>query len=144
MYNEWLDEGFARPTARRTRETFEIAATCQLVITDDKAATYEAMRPFLALYIGGMGAKEQNFHKTLFDRMGYQAVADRIQELYLDGRKEEATALVPDELVEEVTIVGDPDEVRAGVRRWEEAGVTMLILTLRTPDEVRRVAEVVL
>jgi F420-dependent oxidoreductase-like protein len=144
MYNEWLDEGFARPTARRTRETFEIAATCQLVITDDKAATYEEMRPFLALYIGGMGAKEQNFHKTLFDRMGYQEVADRIQELYLAGRKDEASALVPDELVEEVTIVGGPDEVRAGVRRWEEAGVTMLILTLRTPEEVRRVAEVVL
>jgi F420-dependent oxidoreductase-like protein len=144
MYNEWLDEGFARPTARRTRETFEIAATCQLVVTDDKAATYEEMRPFLALYIGGMGAKEQNFHKTLFDRMGYQDVADRIQELYLAGRKDEATALVPDELVEEVTIVGNADEVRAGVRRWEEAGVTMLILTLRTPEEVRRVAEVAL
>lgn len=144
MYNEWLDEGFARPTARRTRETFEIAATCQLVITDDKAATYAEMRPFLALYIGGMGAKEQNFHKTLFDRMGYQDVADRIQELYLAGRKDEATALVPDELVEEVTIVGNADEVRAGVRRWEEAGVTMLILTLRSPEEVRRVAEVAL
>jgi alkanesulfonate monooxygenase SsuD/methylene tetrahydromethanopterin reductase-like flavin-dependent oxidoreductase (luciferase family) len=114
------------------------------VVTDDKAATYDAMRPWLALYIGGMGAKEVNFHKLVFERMGYRDVADRIQQLYLEGRKDEAAALVPDELVAEVTIVGDEDEVREGVRRWEEAGVTMLILTLNSPDEVRRMADVVL
>ena len=147
MYHGWLDEGFARAGARRTRETFEIAATTQLVITDGPegtAATYDAMRPYLALYIGGMGAKEQNFHKTVFERMGYADVADEIQELFLAGRKDEATALVPDELIAETTIVGEEDEVRAAVRRWEEAGVTMLVLTLRSPEEVRRVAEVVL
>jgi F420-dependent oxidoreductase-like protein len=147
MYREWLDEGFARPGARRTRESFEIAATCQLALVGgeaEKRETYDAIRPFLALYIGGMGAKEQNFHKALFERMGYQDVADEIQALYLAGRKDQAAALVPDALVEEVTIIGDADEVRAGVRRWEEAGVTMLILTLRTPQEVREVAEVVL
>ena len=144
MYHGWLDEGFARPAARRTRETFEIAATTQLVITDDKPATLDAMRPWMALYIGGMGAKEQNFHKTVFERMGYQDVADEIQELYLAGRKDEATAKVPDELIEETNIVGDVDEVRAGVKRWEDAGVTMLVLTLRTPEEVRQVADAVL
>ena len=144
MYHGWLDEGFARPTARRTKETFEIAATTQLVITDDKAATLDAMRPWMALYIGGMGAKEQNFHKTVFERMGYQEVADEIQALYLEGRKDEATARVPDELIEETNIVGDIDEVRDGVKRWEDAGVTMLVLTLRTPDEIRQVAEAVL
>jgi alkanesulfonate monooxygenase SsuD/methylene tetrahydromethanopterin reductase-like flavin-dependent oxidoreductase (luciferase family) len=98
----------------------------------------------MALYIGGMGAKEQNFHKTVFERMGYQDVADEVQELYLAGRKDEATAKVPDELIEETNIVGDVDEVRAGVKRWEDAGVTMLVLTLRTPDEVRQVADAVL
>jgi F420-dependent oxidoreductase-like protein len=144
MYQGWLDEGFARPGARRTKETFEIAATCQLIVTDDKVAAYDAMRPWMALYIGGMGAKEQNFHKTVFERMGYQEVADKIQELYLEGRKDEAAALVPDELIAEVTIIGDRDEVREQVRRWEEAGVTMLVLTLRSPEEVRQVAEVVL
>jgi F420-dependent oxidoreductase-like protein len=144
MYRGWLDEGFARPGARRTKETFEIAATTQLVITDDKAAALDAMRPWMALYIGGMGAKEQNFHKTVFERMGYQDVADEIQELYLAGRKDEATAKVPDELIEETNIVGDADEVRSGVKRWEDAGVTMLVLTLRTPEEVRQVADAVL
>ena len=144
MYHGWLDEGFARQGARRTRESFEVAATTQLVITDDKAVTYDAMRPYLALYVGGMGAKEQNFHKTVFARMGYQQVADQVQELYLAGKKEQATALVPDELVDETTIVGDVAEVRDKVRRWEDAGVTMLVLTLRSPEEVRQVAEAVL
>jgi F420-dependent oxidoreductase-like protein len=144
MYWSWLEEGFARPGARRTRETFDVAATCHLVLTDDKAAAYDAMRPWLALYIGGMGAKEQNFHKLVFERMGYEVVANSIQELYLQGRKDEAAALVPDELIAEVTIIGDRDEVRAGVKRWEEAGVTMLILNLGTAEEIRRVAEVVL
>jgi len=147
MYHGWLDEGFARPGARRTKETFEIAATTQLVLTNDKTETrqaYDAMRPWIALYIGGMGAKEQNFHKAVFERMGYQDVVAKIQEHYLAGRKDEAAALVPDELVSEITIIGDADDVRAGVRRWEEAGVTMLVLTLHSPEEVRRVAEVVL
>ena len=143
-YRSWLDEGFSRPGARRTAADFDIAATCQVIVTDDKPAAYDAMRPWLALYIGGMGAKEQNFHKLVFERMGYADVADRIQELYLAGRKDEAAALVPDELVAEVTIIGDADEVRAGVRRWEDAGVTMLILTLGSVDEVRRIADVVL
>ncbi len=144
MYHGWLDEGFARPGARRTRETFTIAATAQLVVTDDKPATYDAMRPWMALYIGGMGAKEQNFHKSVFERMGYADVADQVQEHYLAGRKNEAAALVPDELISEITIVGDAAEVRDGVQRWADAGVDMLILTLRSPEEVRRVAEVVL
>ena len=143
MYWSWLAEGFARPGARRTKEDFEIAATCQLVITHDKAAAYDALRPWLALYIGGMGAKEQNFHKLVFERMGYQDVADEIQGLYLEGRKDLAAALVPDELIAEVTIIGTESDVRAGVRRWADAGVTMLVLSLSSPEEVRRVAEVV-
>lgn len=147
MYHGWLDEGFAKPGARRTKETFEIAATTQLVITPDddaKAATYEAMRPWIALYMGGMGAKEQNFHKTVFERMGYEDVAARIQEHYLAGRKDEAAALVPDELIAEITIIGTAEQVREDIKRWEAAGVTMLVLSLKSPEEVRQVAEVVL
>ncbi len=144
MYWSWLDEGFARPDARRTRGDFDIAATVQLVVTDDKQAAYDAMRPWLALYIGGMGAKEQNFHKAVFERMGYVEEAARIQELYLEGSKDEAAALVPDELVAEVTIIGNRDEVREQVARWADAGVTMLVLTLRSAEEIRQAADVVL
>ena len=144
MYRPWLDEGFARPTARRTREDFEIAATCHLQVTDDPGPVIEAMKPFVALYMGGMGAKDQNFHKQVFERMGYADVAGRVQELYLAGRKDEATAAVPDELVDALHIIGDKGKVRERVAEWEESGVTSLLLTCRSPEEVREVAEVVL
>ena len=141
MYQPWLDEGFARPGARRTREDFEIASTCHLQVTDDPGPVLDALRPSLSLYMGGMGAKEQNFHKQVFERMGYAELADRVQELYLEGRKNEATALVPDELVDQLHIVGDAAKVRDRVQEWEESGVTTLLLSLRSAAEVRSVAE---
>ncbi len=146
MYQPWLDEGFARPGARHTRETFEIAATCNLTVTADngpaKQAVIDAMKPFVSLYMGGMGAKEQNFHKNVFERMGYGALADEVQELYLTGQKDRATALIPDELVDDMHIIGDAGYVRERVAEWEETGVSTLLLSLRSADEVRHVAEV--
>lgn len=144
MYNKWLDEGFARPGARRTREDFEIAATCQVVVTDDKAATIAAQKPIMALYIGGMGAPELNFHAQVYRRMGYDAVVDEVTELFRSGRKDEAAAAIPDEMVTETMIIGTRDEVREGVRRWEDAGVTMLLVACHDADHVRSLADVVL
>ncbi|MGU3586616.1 LLM class F420-dependent oxidoreductase [Rhodococcus sp. C26F] len=144
MYDEWLDEGFARPGARRTREDFEIAATCQVVVTDDRAATIAAMKPVTALYVGGMGAPELNFHAQVYRRMGYDAVVEEVTALFRAGRKDEAAAAIPDEMITETMIVGNADEVREGVKRWEEAGVTMLLVGCRDVDQVRTIADVVL
>ncbi|WP_300677746.1 LLM class F420-dependent oxidoreductase [Nocardioides sp.] len=147
MYQPWLDEGFARPGARRTRETFEIAATCHLQIVADaaeKQQVMDQMKHFVALYMGGMGAKDANFHKEVFTRMGYGELADTVQELYLGGRKGEAVALIPDELVDDMHIIGTVGEVREKLAQWEETGVTTLLLSLRSADEVRAVAEAVL
>ena len=114
-YQPWLTEGFARPGARRTREEFEIAATCYLRITEDngpaKQAVIDALKPFVSLYMGGMGAKEQNFHKNVFERMGYGQLSDEVQQFYLAGEKERAAGLIPDELVNDLHIVGDPGYV---------------------------------
>jgi F420-dependent oxidoreductase-like protein len=143
MYQPWLDEGFARAGARRTRETFEIAATCHLQITDDPQAVIDAMKPVTALYMGGMGAKEQNFHKNVFERMGYADITDRVQELFLAGKRDEAAALIPDKLVDDMHIIGDAARVRDKVAAWEESGVTTLLLSCHSADEVRQVAEVV-
>jgi F420-dependent oxidoreductase-like protein len=146
MYQPWLDEGFGREGARRTRADFEIAATCHLEITADngpaKQAVVDALKPSVSLYMGGMGAKEQNFHKAVFERMGHADLADEVQRLYLSGEKDRATALIPDELVEDMHIIGDEDYVRERVAEWEDTGVTTLLLSLRTPADVRRVAEV--
>jgi F420-dependent oxidoreductase-like protein len=146
MYQPWLDEGFAREGARRTREDFEIAATCHLQITrseEERRGVIDALKPSIALYMGGMGAKEQNFHKNVFDRMGYDAITDQVQELFLAGQRDEATALIPDDLVEEMHIVGDVGYVRERAAAWEETGVSTLLLSCRTPDEARLIAETI-
>jgi F420-dependent oxidoreductase-like protein len=145
MYDPWLAEGFARPGARRRRDDFEIAATCHVQIvsgSEEKQAVIDGMKPIVALYMGGMGAKDQNFHKMVFERMGYEAVAQKVQELYLEGRKDDATALIPDDLVDDMHIIGTEGEVRERAAAWAETGVTTLLLSCRSPEEVRRIAEV--
>jgi F420-dependent oxidoreductase-like protein len=145
MYRPWLDEGFARPGARRTRADFEIAATCHVQIVsgaEERAAVINAMKPIVSLYMGGMGAKDQNFHKQVFERMGYADLAGQVQRLYLDGRKDEATALIPDALVDDMHIIGTASEVKERAAQWEETGVTTLLLSCRSADEVNTIAEV--
>jgi alkanesulfonate monooxygenase SsuD/methylene tetrahydromethanopterin reductase-like flavin-dependent oxidoreductase (luciferase family) len=145
MYRPWLDEGFARPGARRSRDDFEIAATCHLQIVEnaaEKQTVIDAMKPFVALYMGGMGAQEQNFHKNVFERMGYGELADEVQRLYLAGEKDRASSLVPDDLVDDMHIVGTAGEVRERVAEWEETGVTTLMLSLASPADIHHVAEV--
>jgi len=144
MYRPWLDEGFARPGARRTRDDFEIAATCHLQVVqnaEEKQLVLDAIKPSVSLYMGGMGAKDANFHNAVFVRMGYEDLAAEVQRLYLNGEKEQATALIPDELVDDMHIVGTAGEVKERVAQWEETGVTTLLLSARSADEIRSVAE---
>ncbi|MFJ4656564.1 LLM class F420-dependent oxidoreductase [Nocardia sp. NPDC088792] len=138
MYNEWLDEGFSRPGARRSREDFEIAATAQVILTDDPKAALDRLRPFSALYIGGMGAEELNFHAEVYRRMGYGAEVDEITRLFRAGKKEEAAAAVPDQLILDTTIIGDEDHVREQLKVWEKAGVTMMLVGVHDAEQFER------
>lgn len=145
MYQPWLDEGFAREGARRTRDDFEIAATCHVqIVTDttEKQQVIDGMKPIVALYMGGMGAKEQNFHKQVFERMGYADLSDQVQSLYLEGKKDEATALIPDGLVDDMHMIGTAAEVRDRAAEWEATGVTTLLLSCRSVEELNAIAEV--
>ncbi|MDZ4264754.1 MAG: LLM class F420-dependent oxidoreductase [Mycobacterium sp.] len=143
MYNEWLDEGFARPGARRTRETFEICATAQVVVTDDRPAIMELMKPHLALYMGGMGAEDTNFHADVYRRMGYAEVVDDVTKLFRSDRKDEAAKVIPDELVDDSAIVGDLAYVQEQIKAWETAGVTMMVVGARSPEQIRDLAGLV-
>ena len=143
MYNEWLDEGFARPGARRTRETFEICATAQVVITADRPGVMELMKPHLALYMGGMGAEDTNFHADVYRRMGYSEVVDDVTALFRSNRKDEAAKVIPDELVDDSAIVGDLDYVREQIKAWEASGVTMMVIGARSPEQIRELATLV-
>jgi F420-dependent oxidoreductase-like protein len=143
MYNEWLDEGFSRPGARRNRETFEICATAQVVVTDDRPAVMELMKPHLALYVGGMGAEGTNFHADVYRRMGYSEVVDDVTRLFRSDRKDEAAKAIPDELVDDSAIVGDLDFVREQIKLWEAAGVTMMVIGARSTEQIRDLAALV-
>ncbi|MDF2581799.1 MAG: oxidoreductase [Mycobacterium sp.] len=143
MYNEWLDEGFARPGARHTRETFEICATAQVVVTDDRPAIMELMKPHLALYMGGMGAEDTNFHADVYRRMGYSEVVDDVTKLFRSDRKDEAAKVIPDELVDDSAIVGDLDYVKEQIVAWEAAGVTMMVVGARSSEQIKDLAALV-
>ncbi|WP_124713063.1 LLM class F420-dependent oxidoreductase [Mycolicibacterium nivoides] len=143
MYNEWLDEGFARPGARNTRETFEICATAQVVVTDDRPAIMELMKPHLALYMGGMGAEDTNFHADVYRRMGYAEVVDDVTKLFRGGRKDEAAKVIPDELVDDSAIVGNLDYVKEQIKAWEASGVTMMVVGARSVEQIKDLAALV-
>lgn len=141
FYREALAEGFARPGARHGFDDFEVAATVPVIFHDDVQQAADFMRPVLALYIGGMGAREVNFHANVYARMGYEAEIKQIQDLYLEGKKDEAAALVPQKLIEETALIGPKEKVRDDLAMWEESAVTTILLygdaaTLRTMAEL--------
>jgi F420-dependent oxidoreductase-like protein len=139
-YNEWLDEGFARSGARRTREDFEICATANIVMTEDRPGTLALMKPTLALYLGGMGTEDTNFHADVFRRMGYADVVDEVTTLFRSDRKDQASAAIPDELVDDSAIIGDIDHVREQMAVWSASGVTMMLVSGLTAQQIRDVA----
>jgi F420-dependent oxidoreductase-like protein len=128
FYRDALAEGFARPGARRTAEDFEVAAMVPVIIHDDVEEAAGFMRPTLALYIGGMGARDMNFHANVFGRMGYEAEARKIQELYLEGKKDEAAAMVPMSLIEETSLIGPKEKIRDDLEQWRESCITTMQL----------------
>ncbi|GAB3383362.1 LLM class F420-dependent oxidoreductase [Amycolatopsis echigonensis] len=128
FYRAALEEGFARPGARRSLADFEVAASVPVIVHDDVEEAASWIKPPLALYIGGMGAKSVNFHHDVFARLGYADVADKVQELYLAGRKEEAVKAIPTSLVEDTSLIGPPEKIREELAAWEATVVTTLLL----------------
>jgi len=127
-YRDALDEGFAREGARRSRNDFEIVASVPIVVTDDAEATLDAIRPMYALYFGGMGSRDKNFHADVARRMGYESEVDTIQDLYLAGKKDEAAAAIPRSLLEELTLVGSREKILDDLERWKASQVTTLLV----------------
>ena len=124
-----LDEGFALRSADRSPAAdFEVSATVPVVVDDDVEKAADTVRPFLALYIGGMGAKGANFHRNAIDRLGYSDACDEIEAHYRAGRREEAAAAVPTSLVEDIALVGPAAKIREELRAWEDTSVTTIIV----------------
>ena len=122
-----LEEGAAR--GGRSLDGFDIAPTVNVFVTDDLTKGRDAMRPFIALYVGGMGSRKQNFYNQLIQRYGFEDAAGKIQDLYLEGKRDEAMAAIPDELIDIVSICGPPDAVRERLAVYRDAGVGTLGIT---------------
>jgi len=121
LFAKDLETGFATAGNGKSLKDFDIAPFVTVSRNDDLEAAYDALRPFLALYIGGMGARSKNFYNDYAIKLGYGDAAERIQNLYLAGQKDEATALVPNELIDDVALVGSKDRIRDRLQRWKDA-----------------------
>ena len=135
VLGEHLEAGFAKAGNGKSLENFDVAPFVMVAMNDDLQAAFDSLRPWLALYIGGMGAKGKNFYNDYATRLGYGEAAERIQELYLSGKKAEAE--VPDSLLDEVALVGPAERIRERLAPWKEAGkrgeVGSMLLSVQNP-----------
>jgi F420-dependent oxidoreductase-like protein len=134
-----LEEGFTRAGNGKSLAGFDIAPTVQTMVSGDRAAARDAMRPYLALYVGGMGSRKQNFYNALVQRYGFEDAARQVQDLYLEGRKQEAAAALPGELIDAVSLCGPADVVRERLAMFRDAGVgTLMVSPMSWSFEDRR------
>ena len=144
VYKEAIEAGFAKAGPGKSLANFDIAAMVGVVIDDDLEVAWNQIKPLLALYIGGMGAKGRNFYYDLACRYGYAAAADQIQELYLAGKPGEAMMAVPNALVDEVSLCGPKARIRDRLQLWQNSPITTLNIMTTDVATVRFMAELVL
>lgn len=142
-----LEEGFTRAGPGKGFEAFEIAPTVNVFVSDDTESARDAMRPYIALYVGGMGSRKQNFYNSLVQRYGFEAAAKQVQDLYLEGKRDEAMAALPAELIDTVSLCGPREAVRERLAVFRDAGVGTLMISPMAwnfqdrRDQLRLVAE---
>ena len=141
VYRPHVEEGLAR--AGKSMEAFDIAPMISVVIDESLEACYNALRPMLALYIGGMGARDRNFYNDLAVRYGYEAAAREVQDLYLSGQRIEAMSKIPGGLIDEVALVGPKERVRERLQLWKDSPITTLNMMIGDVETLRTMVEIV-
>ncbi|MCB0015821.1 MAG: LLM class flavin-dependent oxidoreductase, partial [Anaerolineales bacterium] len=144
IYKPHVEAGFAKAEKAKSIAEFDIAPNVAVVLEDNLDVAYNMLRPMLALYIGGMGAKGKNFYNDLAVRYGFEAAAAQIQDLYLSGRQGEAMMAVPAELIDEVALVGPKERIRERLSRWQNSAITTMNISVFNVDALRLMAELVL
>lgn len=129
MYRQWIEEGFARAGKGKSWKNFEMQTTVRVIVTNDLREAFRQMKPQIALYVGGMGHRDKNFHNDMMVRRGYGDAAKAIQELYLAHRKGEAMEAVPDEFCDDGSLVGPPDRIRERYKAWADSGITGMTIS---------------
>ena len=143
-FQEWVDSGLSKAGHAKKLEDLDIVSTVSVALHDDVDEARQQIKPQLALYIGGMGARGRNFYNDLACRYGYDAAAKQIQDLYLDGKRKDAIAAVPDKLVDDVALCGPKERIRDQLAMWRESVVTTLNVGISSPETLRVMAELVL
>jgi len=142
-YSPFRPEVYA-DSLRAVRPGFEIAQFINVVITDDVPSGLMPIKAMLGFYIGGMGAKKRNFHKELMARMGYEAEAQQIQDLFMQDKRWEAVGIVPDRFADEISLVGPKERIRERLQEWKKTPITALLLGSRDVETLRVMAELAL
>lgn len=143
-YGAAVEAGFARAGAAKSLDNFDVAPTVTVIVGDDVETLRGLAKPMTALYIGGMGARGKNFYNDLACRYGFEAEAKQIQDLYLDGKKQEAIAAVPDELIDEISLIGPKARIADRLEAWKSSGITTMILGAQQPEALQVMAELLL
>jgi F420-dependent oxidoreductase-like protein len=143
FYRDALGEGFKRESARRKPEDFEVTANVPVVVNNDVEAAADMLRPMLALYAGGMGARNANFHFDVLARLGYEEVCLRVQDLYLNGKKREAMAAIPTSMVEDTSLIGPVEKIRDDLAKWRSTMLTTMLVS-GPPPVLQTIAKAVL
>jgi F420-dependent oxidoreductase-like protein len=142
VWREALARGFQKAGNGKSLKDFDIAANVAVIVGDDVQGCLDMVKPNLALYVGGMGARGKNFYNDLACRYGFEAEAKKIQDLYLDGKKSEAIAAVPNQLVDVVTLVGPKERIRDRLHAWRESNITTLNISAGQVEALRLLAEI--
>lgn len=143
FYNPY-DETVYNESLVNAKPDFQIAQMVTVNITDDIDAGLMAVKYFLSFYVGGMGAKSTNFHKDLFVRMGYEAEADKIQQLFFEDKRDEAAQVIPDELADSLALIGPRDRIKERLQAWRDSRVTTLLVATTKKEQLRDIAELIL
>ncbi len=141
-YSPYRPEVYA-DQLKAAKDDFQIAVNVSVNVTDDVEAALYGTKASLGFYIGGMGAKGQNYHTKLMARMGFEEEAYKIQDLFFEGKRDEAIATVPTEFADEISLVGSVERIRDRLQAWEESPVTMLNVAARDPEQLRLLADVI-
>ena len=142
FYNPY-DESVYAESLKNMRPDFDIAQMVQVTVTNDVEAGLLPFKYHMAFYVGGMGAKSTNFHKDLFVRMGYEEEAEKIQSLFMEGKRDEAAQVIPTELADAMTLTGPKDRIRDRLQAWRDSKVTTLLVATTDKDMLRTVSEIV-
>jgi len=141
FYNPY-DESVYDQSLTNMKPDFEIAQMVTVNVTDDIENALLAVKYYMSFYIGGMGAKSTNFHKDLFVRLGYEEEAEKIQQLFMEGKRDEAARVLPDELVDAMSLVGPKDRIKDRLQAWRDSKVTTLLVATTDKDMLRTIAEI--